>query len=185
MKLSGKSDNNLINNSMVTLLREAAVIVVNIIIMASLFILISQLFTIPAHGKKVKLHLNAKEDKKAQTEENFIGSFRDTENLSLISFTGYDKKINSSTESFFVKNNTDRTLTGIILTIEYLTPDGRQLEKKNHIIKCNIPPGETRKSDIKSWDTQHSFYYVKSAPTRSVGSPFIVKFDPTAIYLKY
>ena len=139
----------------------------------------------PMEGKRVKLHLNTKDAKTEKIEETFIGSYKDTENLDRVIFTGYDKKINSSTESFFIKNNSDRTLTGISLTIEYLTPDGRQLEKKNHLIKCQIPSGETRKQDIKSWDTQHSFYYIKSAPARSVGSPFTVKFIPTAIYLKY
>lgn len=155
-------------------------------------ILILLICFIPTYGKKVKLQLNTKDIKTRKTENIYAGSFKvsrdkedSTYSLTQITFTGFDKKINSSTESFFIQNNTDRTLTGITVTIEYLTPDGRQLEKRTHQIKCNIPAGQTRKTDLRSWDKQHSFYYIKSAPTRSSGSPFTVKFYPEAIYLKY
>ncbi|MDE6027755.1 MAG: hypothetical protein K2G23_06770, partial [Muribaculaceae bacterium] len=102
-----------------------------------------------------------------------------------IEFSGYDKKLTSSSESFFVTNRSNRTITAIELTIDYLTLDGRQLNKKFHKIQCAIPPGETRMVDVKSWDTQHSFYYEKSAPARAAGTPFTVKFYPSAFYLKY
>lgn len=102
-----------------------------------------------------------------------------------ILFSGYEKKLHSARESFFITNRTDHVIISVELSIEYLTPDGRQLNRKFHNIPCNIPPGETRMVDIKSWDTQRAFYYQPSEPARASGAPFIVKFTPIALSLKY
>jgi hypothetical protein len=95
--------------------------------------------------------------------------------LSDITFSGFDKPATSLKESFFVVNNTDCTLAGMKLEIEYLTTDGRQLHKRELDLKCDIPSGETRKIDVKSWDTQKSFRYYKSAESRKSAMPFKVK----------
>ena len=105
--------------------------------------------------------------------------------LNQVIFTGFDKNQSSSKESFFIINNTDRELTGVTLYIDYRTPDGRQLHKQFLKLSCSIPPGETRKADIPSWDTQRSFYYHKSQPSRKGGNPFTVRFDPIAYYLRF
>lgn len=104
--------------------------------------------------------------------------------ISQIAFSGFDKPGSSSMESFFITNRTDRTMSGVSLYIEYLTPDGRQLHKRYVKLDCNIPAGETRKCDIKSWDTQRSFHYELSAASRR-SSPFTVRFDPVAFYLRF
>ena len=104
--------------------------------------------------------------------------------LNDILFRGFDKTQNNSKESFFITNKTDRTLTGVSLYIDYRTPDGRQLHKRFIRLRCKIPAGETRKVDIKSWDTQHSFYYIKSVRSKKQkGNPFYVVFNPIAYYL--
>lgn len=105
--------------------------------------------------------------------------------LEQISFSGYDKNQNSDKESFFITNNTDRTLTAISLYVDYATPDGRQLHRRFLKLRCAIPAGETRKADIQTWDTQHSFYYIKSNPSRHVGNSYTVTFDPIAYYLRF
>lgn len=105
--------------------------------------------------------------------------------LDQVVFTGFDKNQGNSKESFFIINNTDRTLKGVSLYIDYRTLDGRQLHKRFFKLKCNIPAGETRKSDIPTWDTQHSFYYHKSKTSKHRGNPFDVKFDPVAYYLQF
>lgn len=105
--------------------------------------------------------------------------------LDQVVFSGFDKKKNSSKESFFITNNTDRTLTSVTLYIEYKTLDGRQLHKKYSKLNCHIPAGETRKADLPSWDTQHSFYYYKSEGSPKGGNPFEVVFDPVAYYLSF
>lgn len=105
--------------------------------------------------------------------------------LEQVVFTGFDKNRSSSKESFFIINNTDRTLTAVNLYIEYLTPDGRQLHKRFLKLSCSIPPGETRKADIPSWDTQRSFHYYKSTGKNKGGNLFMVNFDPVAFWLSF
>lgn len=106
--------------------------------------------------------------------------------LDQVVFSGFDKNQSSAKESFFIINNTDRTLTGITLYIDYNTPDGRQLHKQFLKLSCSIPAGQTRKVDIPSWDTQRSFYYYKSqANKKHPGNSFDVRFDPIAYYLRF
>ena len=105
--------------------------------------------------------------------------------LDQVVFSGFDKTKNNSNESFFIINNTDRTLTAVALYIDYRTPDGRQLTRRFIRLICNIPAGETRKADIPSWDTQRSFYHIKSEKPRRGGNPFDIRFDPIAYYLQF
>lgn len=105
--------------------------------------------------------------------------------LDQLKFSGFDKKLRNSKESFFIKNLTDRTLTGVVLYIDYRTPDGRQLTKRLLKLTCDIPSGETRKADIPTFDAQHSFYYIDSESSKRGGNPFKVTFDPVAYYLRY
>lgn len=105
--------------------------------------------------------------------------------LSQIEFHGYDKPQTGSTETFFITNNTDRTMSGITLYIEYLSSEKKQIHKRYVKLSCNIPPGETRRADIESWDKQKSFYYEHSRPSRNGGAPYSVIFDPVAFYLRF
>lgn len=102
-----------------------------------------------------------------------------------ISFSGFDKPQSSSTETFFITNHTDRVMTGVTLYVDYRDTSGRQLHRRFLRLSCDIPPGETRQASVKSWDTQHSFHYEKSAPSRRPGAPFSVIFDPVAFYLRF
>lgn len=106
-------------------------------------------------------------------------------NIGQVVFTGFDKNQNNAKESFFIINNTDRTLTGVAFYIDYRTLDGRQLTKRFIKLDCDIPAGETRKADIRSWDTQRSFYYHKSVPSKRRGNAFDITFDPIAYYLRF
>lgn len=105
--------------------------------------------------------------------------------LEQIVFSGYEKPQNSGEETFFITNNTDRTMTGVTMYVEYKTTDGRQLHKRYVRLVCKIPPGETRMADLKSWDKQKSFYYEKSTPSKRGGSPYTVVFDPISYYLRF
>lgn len=147
-----------------------------------------------ARKKGYRFTAARQEDGPAEEQEMAKGSFMvasqctDCNNgyrISQISFAGYDKPQSSSTESFFITNNTDRTMTGITMYVEYLTTDGRQLHKRFVRLVCDIPPGETRRADMSSWDTQKSFYYEKSASSRRGGTPYTVIFDPISFYLRY
>lgn len=94
---------------------------------------------------------------------------------------GYDKPATSDKESFFVKNGTDRTLTGFTLKVEYRGKDGKQLHSRTIETECDIPAGETRRIDIKSWDVQKSYYYEKSRVSRRPAIPYSVIITPAGI----
>lgn len=99
-------------------------------------------------------------------------------NLDQVRFSGFDKVAESSKESFFITNLSDAPITSVSLYIEYLTTDGRQLHKRYVTLKCDIPAGETRRVDLKSWDTQKAFYYAGGrTPKRREASPFSVRFQ--------
>lgn len=102
-----------------------------------------------------------------------------------VRMTGFDKRADSRSESFFVTNTTDRELVSFRFTVAYYTLDGRQLHWREEEMDCSIPPGETRKFDIKSFDTQKSFYYHKSvAPKRRKATPFKVALGIVCISLR-
>lgn len=144
-------------------------------------------------GYKLTVNKNDAKDNESEMEmargSFMVASYcRDCNNgyrLDQIVFTGFDKPQSSASETFFITNNTDRTLSGINLYIEYTTLDGRQLHKRFVKLSCNIPAGETRMADIPTWDKQKSFFFEKSAPSKRVGTPFRVIFDPVAFYLRY
>lgn len=91
-----------------------------------------------------------------------------------VHFYGFDKTINSSSESFFISNSLDSTLKSLKIDISYLDMHGRQLHKRMVEFDCDIPPGETRRQDIKSWDIQKAFYYHQSAKPHRQATPFKV-----------
>lgn len=150
----------------------------------------------PAYSKKTGYKLDIEKETQAEKEEHEMsnGSFmvasQCTEcnngyKINQIRFSGYDKPRKSAVETFFITNNTDRTMTGITLYIDYRTTDGRQLNKRFVRLVCNIPPGETRSAEVKSWDKQKAFYYEKSGPDKTGGTPYKVIFDPVAYYLQF
>lgn len=146
-------------------------------------------------ARKKGYRLNVEKNTDRNTEQQMArGSFMvasqctDCNNgyqISQIAFSGYDKAQQSASESFFITNNTDRTMSGVTMYIEYLMPDGRQLHKRFIRLTCNIPPGETRLADIPTWDKQKTFYYEKSTPSRHGGTPYTVVFDPVSFYLRF
>lgn len=147
-----------------------------------------------AERKGYRLKVEKQSASEREDEEMSKGSFmvasqcHDCNNgydLGQIIFSGYDKPRRSGSETFFITNRTDRTMSGVTLYIDYRTPDGRQLNKRFVKLICNIPPGETRAAEIKSWDKQKEFHYVKSDPGKQGGSPYTVIFDPISYYLRF
>lgn len=159
-------------------------------------VLVAIIAVFPAESRKKGFRLEVEKTSKSDKEEEEMvrGSFmvasgcQDCNNgytISQITFTGYEKPQQSATETFFITNGTDRTMSGVTLYIDYRMPDGRQLHKRFVRLTCNIPPGETRLADIPSWDKQKSFYFEKSAPSKKGGTPYRVTFDPVAFYLRF
>ena len=94
-----------------------------------------------------------------------------------VRFSGYEKTNPSTKETFFATNNLggDSTITALEVVITYFDLEGRQLHERTELLKCLIPPGETRALSLRSWDANHAFHYYLSTPPRSRrSSPFKV-----------
>lgn len=100
-----------------------------------------------------------------------------------ISFVGYDKEPNSNRESFLMVNPTDFCVTGFKVRIDYLDMKGRMLHSREIAEPCFIPDKETRRVDIKTWDTQHTYYYYLGNVPKKVATPFQVRFTPLSYWI--
>ncbi|MDE6157635.1 MAG: hypothetical protein K2F78_05760 [Muribaculaceae bacterium] len=84
----------------------------------------------------------------------------------LVDINGYDKPLRSRRETFFVTNNSRRDICGLAFTITYYDTARRVLHSASHNVKADIPAGQTRQQSVRSWDTQFSFYYRRSATSQ-------------------
>jgi len=107
---------------------------------------------------------------------------------SAVILAGYDKTLSSRRESLFITNAIDSaTLVWLLVTVDYLDTSGRQLHSRQAHIRCDIPPGETRRLDIPSWDRQCVYYYRLSEPRRRVqaaASPYDVRIAVDSVALR-
>lgn len=100
-----------------------------------------------------------------------------------IRFYGFDKTVGSSMESFFISNGLDDAISELEIDITYTDMKGRQLHRRSVKLDCSIPPKETMRTDIKSWDTQKSFYFHQSVKPKRQATPFAVKIDLLSVTL--
>lgn len=92
-----------------------------------------------------------------------------------VTASGYDKPLRANREAMFLTNHTGVTLTGVELEIVYLDIKDRELHRRRLWVKCMLPHGATRRVDFTSWDTQHTFFYVRGvAPRRDRTAPYDV-----------
>lgn len=103
--------------------------------------------------------------------------------LPAIRFYGFDKTAGSIYESFFISNGLDSDIEEVEVDITYKDMKGRQLHRRIVSIDCDIPAHETHRVDIKSWDTQKSFYFHQSAKPRRQATPFDVSISLTSVSL--
>lgn len=103
--------------------------------------------------------------------------------LKKCSFAGYDKEPNSNIESFILINNSDLPVTGFKVRINYLDMQNRMLHSREITEPCFIPGKESRRFDIKSWDTQHTYYYYLGNQPKRVATPYQVKFEPISFWI--
>lgn len=100
-----------------------------------------------------------------------------------IRFYGFDKTVGSSMESFFISNGLEMPIAGLEIEITYSDMKGRQLHKRRVILDSKVPAGETIRRDIKSWDTQKSFYFHQSAKPKRQATPFDAKIELISVSL--
>ena len=100
-----------------------------------------------------------------------------------VRFYGFDKTATSSMESFFISNGLDKPIRAMEAKITYTDMNGRQLHRQNVMIESCLEPGETKRHDIKSWDTQKSFYFYQSVKPKRQATPFSVKIELLSVTL--
>ncbi len=101
--------------------------------------------------------------------------------LPAIRFYGFDKTITSNLESFFISNGLNREISKMEIAITYFDMKGRQLHKRTVTLDCDLPAGQTKRYDVRSWDTQRSFYFHQSVKPKRQATPFNVKIDLLSI----
>lgn len=95
-----------------------------------------------------------------------------------ISLSGYEKTNPSMKETFFATSafGADTTVTAIELTLTYCDMSGRMLHRRTEIVRCLLPPGETRALELPTWDRNRAFHYFRSEPPkRRRSTPFKVE----------
>lgn len=161
------------------------------------------IFYNPAEAKKIKSSLvigketKAKESKERVNQFNGIEFILDTvagnsdskeeflyEELRQIHFAGYEKESNSSKETFLLVNPSPYTVTGFQTRVDYLDMQDRMLHSVVLKEAALVPAGETRKIDVKSWDSQHSYYYYLGNAPRKVATPYKVVFSPISFWIE-
>lgn len=125
--------------------------------------------------KTTRPNLKLKETAKQTAEPEHIPTLVFAGRDSVIVLSGFDKKLSSDRESFFVTNRSDSTdITRIVFTIKYLDMQQRQLHLLRRNLRVDIPAGETRYVSFRSFDRQHSFYYEKSGVPRVRAAAFSI-----------
>lgn len=84
-----------------------------------------------------------------------------------IQLSGYDKPLRTNRETILVTNSTPRPVDGVSVTIKYTDMQGRQLHERTDTLHTDIPSGETRMLHLRTWDTQHSYYYHRGQQPRT------------------
>ncbi len=99
----------------------------------------------------------------------------ETPGTDLLGFSGFDKALTSNKESFFVTNRSKDILTEFTVQIIYRNIQGEMLHSRTVSVPVEIPPAETRRIDIASWDSQKQFYYHRTMPVpKRQATPFTV-----------
>lgn len=103
--------------------------------------------------------------------------------INQITFCGYEKTVNSTKETIFISNPTDSTIHKVSFTITYLDDGQRILHRRSLSQAVTIPPLETRRIDIPSWDRQKTYYYIKGPRPRKSATPYDISITPDTILI--
>lgn len=98
-----------------------------------------------------------------------------------VRFCGYEKTLRANKETIFIENTTDSTISSITFTIEYLDIYKRQIHSRTVRQKTSIPPRETRRYDIRSWDTQKTYYYTNGDQPHKSATPYDIRITTDTI----
>ncbi len=98
-------------------------------------------------------------------------------------FYGYEKTLRATRETLFLRNATDRETSEARFTIVYLDDAGREIHRRRVARRMAIPPGQTIRLDIPSWDTQKTYYFRGGPRPRVSATPYSVRIIPDTLIL--
>lgn len=100
-----------------------------------------------------------------------------------IAVAGFEKPLRSAYESMYITNKTASKVDGMGIEITYSDTEGRMLHRVSHDISAEIPSGETRLIEVKSFDRNGLYYYRLSPvpPRAKHATPFDVTIKVTYI----
>lgn len=128
-------------------------------------------------GRKKKGNSNNKK-KRIAAHASYLLSQNDSLSISFeadsIKFSGYDKPVTASKESFHIINTSEITIKKVGIRITYFDLKNRMLHLREETVDCYVPAGETRLTAISSWDLQHTFFYYLGPEPRRVATPYKV-----------
>lgn len=102
-----------------------------------------------------------------------------------VRFCGYEKKLRSSKETIFIENLTDSTIIKTSFHIDYIDNQGRTIHSRSHVLETvEIPPRQTRRFDIPSWDKQNSYYYIKGEHPRKSATPYDIIITTDTLFIQ-
>lgn len=85
----------------------------------------------------------------------------------VVGLADYQKVLASRIETLFITNNSAvDTIREVVVEIDYRTPQGRQLNRREVVLTSAVPPGQTRTVSFSSWDRQQMYYYKSTPPSR-------------------
>lgn len=129
-------------------------------------------------------HLKTSTEYKINSEHlSYISSDTIIHPQNKIRFCGYEKSLRATKETIFIENLCDSTISNIAFTIKYLDSNGRQLHQRGINLKTNIPPRNARRFDLKSWDSQKSFYYINGEKPRKSATPYDITISTDTIII--
>ena len=138
---------------------------------------LSSLFAIEASARKVGVRLKPSK----RTLATAADSARRAQHLQQIladsvvqrlRLSGYDKTATADMESLFVTNHSTHRITLLKLQLNYFDMKDRQLHQRDVTLRVDLPAGQTRRVDFRTWDRQHAFHYHLSPPSRRATSPY-------------
>jgi len=152
-----------------------------------LIIILATLIATSASAKTVKTTRTNLKPKSESVKLSTVKSdltVIDSVSTDSVEVRGFDKPLYSVKETFLVTNKLSRRISSITLTINYIDIADRVFNSRTVTVDCGIPSGTTRQLSIKSFDTQKSYYYIRSRRPRAQSTPFQVAITVDSVTLK-
>lgn len=100
-----------------------------------------------------------------------------------VKFSRFEKAVSSAKEAFLITNRGSSQINSIRVRIDYYTMGGEMIHSREISKEVAIPGGATRMVEIRSFDSQKSFYHHTNTRPRREATPFKTVLTLTGITL--